>query len=92
MRLSKGDIMELAGYDAEVMTQVLAVVDSISPLNGIVTKYFPDRVLSPMATAGLLWEDEDGDYFEDHALIEWRRDGDVQTLAELLGLEIEILL
>jgi hypothetical protein len=85
--------MEIKGYDADRMRTVLAIIDSISPLNGMVTKYFEDRALRPLVRAGLLWEDDmDGDYFEDSGLIEWKRDGDVLALATLLDLEIEISL
>jgi hypothetical protein len=83
--------MELKGYDADEMRMALAVIDSISPLNGMVTKYFEDRQMRPLVRAGLLWEDtECGDYFEDNALVEWKRDGDVRVLAKILGLDIEI--
>lgn len=85
--------MELKGYDADVMRKVLAIIDSVSPLNGMVTKYFEDRELRPLVRAGLLWEDSEcGDYFEDNALVEWKRDGDVRELAKILDLEIEIAL
>jgi hypothetical protein len=57
----------------------------------MVTKYFEDRQMRPLVRAGLLWEDtECGDYFEDNALVEWKRDGDVRVLAKILGLDIEI--
>lgn len=84
--------MQIQGYDAEKMRKVLAVVDSVSPLNGMVCIFVDYDIERMMTAKGLLWSTDDGDIFEDSALVDWRRDGDVRQLAEILDLEIEITL
>lgn len=86
--------MRLEGYDAKTMTKVLAAIDSINPLNGIVTQFVDYETERLLIAANFLWADEDGDLFEDYALQNWRREtgGDVRALAEILNLDVEIKL
>ena len=86
--------MRLEGYDAETMTKVLAAIDAINPMNGIVTKFVDYKISGLLKRANFLWEDEGGDLFEDYALQSWRREsgGDVRELARILDLDIEIKL
>lgn len=86
--------MRLEGYDAETMTKVLAAIDSINSMNGIVTQFVDYSVARILMAANFMWEDEDGDLFEDYALQNWRREsgGDVRELARILNLDVEIKL
>ena len=85
--------MELKGYDAGTMTKVLAAIDSINPMNGIVTTFVDYAISARLVSTNLMWQDEGGDLFEDFALTEWNRSGgDVRDLAKILDLDIEVTL
>ena len=64
--------MELKGCDAKTMTKVLAAIDSISPLNGMYTSFIDYDIERLLKSANMLWDCEDGDLFEDWAMIDWK--------------------
>lgn len=85
--------MTLEGYDAKLMTRALEILDSVSPLNGMVTIHPDPEALRLLIKAEMIWEDQDGDVFEDWRRGEWARSGgDVRQLAGILGLDVVITL
>lgn len=85
--------MRLEGHDAETTTKILAAIDSINPMNGIVTQFVDYSVARILVAANFVWQDEDCDLYEDFALQDWRRaGGDALQLIKTLGLDAQIVL
>lgn len=69
------------------LTRAVALLDSVSHLNGLVTAYVSGEMLDLLQPVGFIREDEDGDAFAEGAFYDWQREGgDVRVLAERLDL------